>query len=520
MNQSHPYDDVPYPDLCYPYTHPGRIAAIATLLGLQPAPVENCRVLEIGCAGGGNLIPMAYGLPNSTFTGIDNSARQIKAAQVFARALALDNIEFQTMDLLDITSAFGQFDYIIAHGMYAWVPPHVQDKILSICQQNLSPQGVAYISYNTLPGWSMILMARDMMLYHVRNETDPQTRAQLARDFITDLANMLPDGEQSAYRAFLKTYADIRFNRFNGHPGWEESSLLHDELGPFNQPVLFHQFIEHGAKHGLQYLAEADFSQVMTHDLPDHTTARLQTLASDIIEREQYLDFVRNQTFRRTLLCHDSIALNRTLSSESVRDMFMMSRAQPGTDSDGDPQFQTPDGSTYPAEDPLTAAALHHLSAISPRAMAFDELLQRACAMTGVAPTDEQAAALAGNLLEAFTYSAQIAELLTYDPSCAVEVPPYPQISPVARQQGRSSRIVSNLRHEQVELDGLNVALLPFLDGQHNRDDLLRELVGLVESGKLSPSRRISDPQQMRQQLAQYLDHALHWLVYAALLVE
>ena len=34
------YDEVPYPDLCYGYTHPGRLAAIATLLNMQPVPVE------------------------------------------------------------------------------------------------------------------------------------------------------------------------------------------------------------------------------------------------------------------------------------------------------------------------------------------------------------------------------------------------------------------------------------------------------------------------------------------------
>ena len=162
MNQSHTYDDVPYPDLCYAYTHPGRIAAIATLLGMQPTPVENCRVLELGCAGGGNLIPMAYGLPNSTFTGIDNSARQIEMAQQKATALGLDNITLQTMDIMEVAPDFGEFDYIIVHGIYAWVPPAVQDQLLAICQQNLAPQGVAYISYNTLPGWSMILMARSI----------------------------------------------------------------------------------------------------------------------------------------------------------------------------------------------------------------------------------------------------------------------------------------------------------------------------------------------------------------------
>ena len=71
------YDDLPYPSLSYAQTHPDRLASMATLLGLEPAPVERCRVLDVGCAVGGNIIPMAYALPNSEFVGIDYSGRQI-----------------------------------------------------------------------------------------------------------------------------------------------------------------------------------------------------------------------------------------------------------------------------------------------------------------------------------------------------------------------------------------------------------------------------------------------------------
>ena len=57
------------------------MAAIATLFGLSPAAVEQCRVLEIGCAGGENLIPLAASFPNAQFVGLDYSQAQIKAAQ-------------------------------------------------------------------------------------------------------------------------------------------------------------------------------------------------------------------------------------------------------------------------------------------------------------------------------------------------------------------------------------------------------------------------------------------------------
>src|SRR5690348_7663134 len=99
MTTHYSYDEVPYPDLCYLQTHPDRLAVLGKLLGMTPAPIESCRVLEIGCAGGSNLIPMADGLRGSTFVGIDLSSVQIERAQSFTSQLGLSNITFQAIDM-------------------------------------------------------------------------------------------------------------------------------------------------------------------------------------------------------------------------------------------------------------------------------------------------------------------------------------------------------------------------------------------------------------------------------------
>jgi hypothetical protein len=71
------YNELPYPNLSHSLTHLDRLAAPGTLLGMIPPPVEQCRVLELGYAGGGNLTPMAQALPKSRFTGIELSARHV-----------------------------------------------------------------------------------------------------------------------------------------------------------------------------------------------------------------------------------------------------------------------------------------------------------------------------------------------------------------------------------------------------------------------------------------------------------
>src|SRR6185436_9013135 len=118
-----PYDELPYPGSAFAQTHPDRLATIATLFGMAPAPVERCRVLELGCGDGGNLIPMAYTLPGSEFLGIDAGGRGIAIGQDRAVAVGLTNLRLQHLDMLDTAIQLGKFDYIVSHGVYSWVPP-------------------------------------------------------------------------------------------------------------------------------------------------------------------------------------------------------------------------------------------------------------------------------------------------------------------------------------------------------------------------------------------------------------
>jgi len=146
------YDAVPYSEYVFPYTHPASVGAVAALFGMRPADPAHCRVLELGCCTGANLIPMAYDLPGSEFVGIDLSRRQIDDGRRTIAALSLTNIDLRPGSILDVDESYGTFDYIIAHGVYSWVPAEVREKLLAVCKANLKPDGVAYVSYNTYPG--------------------------------------------------------------------------------------------------------------------------------------------------------------------------------------------------------------------------------------------------------------------------------------------------------------------------------------------------------------------------------
>ena len=161
------YDEVLYPAAVFPQTHPNRLATIAFLRGMQPAPIDRCRVLELGCGIGSNLIGMAFQLPASDFIGLDLAKRPIASGQALVKELGLQNIKFHSMDVSEASSEqFGRFDFIIAHGLYSWVPQPVRERILAICREMLNPQGVAYISYNAYPGNHLRDFVRGMMRFH------------------------------------------------------------------------------------------------------------------------------------------------------------------------------------------------------------------------------------------------------------------------------------------------------------------------------------------------------------------
>jgi len=522
------YDEVPYPSLSYAQSHPDRLATVATILGVKPAPIEHCRVLELGCAGGGNIIPMALGLPKGEFVGIDYAARQIARGREMVDALQLGNISLVQSNLLDLDASLGQFDYVIAHGVFSWVSRPVQEKLLEICSQNLAPSGVAYVSYNTFPGWYYTGMMREMMVYHTRRIREPRERVARARRFADFMAEAVP-AEESVYGYLVNQYARFLRGEVDGGRPADDALLLHDELEEVNGAIFFSQFAERAARHGLQYLGEAEFCTMMTSSFPDHVSRALDEMANDVIELEQYVDFVRNRALRQTLLCHEDVPIHRQITLRSIPSLYVASRArpvQPGPDLHAVEvaEFRISDGATMSTEHPVTKEAMLYLSQAWPRPVPFGELLARSRSRLGLVRADaaRDGQMLAANLMTAYGYSGKLVELHVYAPQMAVEVSERPVASPLARLQARENVQVTNLRHERVTIDAFERCLLPYLDGHHDLGDLVDVLeAGPVAEGALALGENhgaIGGQSEVRDVLAQETRKRLRWLARAALL--
>lgn len=510
------YDDVLYEGGSFPQTHPDRLATLGTLFGLAPAPVDRCRVLELGCAMGANLIPMAFQLPDSTFVGVDASGRQVAAARDEITALGLQNIRIEHASILDVNESWGAFDYLICHGVYSWVPDTVQDRILAIAAQNLQPQGVAYISYNTYPGWHMREMIRHMMLYHVRQFSETGERIAQARALLDFLAGNVDTN--TYYGALLQSELNlIRQVR--------DSYLFHEHLEEVNAPVYFYEFVDRATRHGLRYLGEADFSTMLTSGFPAATAETLERISPDIVRAEQYMDFLRKRFFRQTLLCHADRPLERHLTPASLRGLLLASSALPDEAIDNAvPGFRTPDGRSVTTEFPLTRAALTVLSEHWPLALDQETLLAEATARLTPAPDlarlEHDRSVTLEHLLHCYSTSA--IDLRTWQVPCTNQVSPTPRISRLAAYQARSGTAVTNQLHATVRLDLVGRQLVPILDGTRDRPALRAELTAATTRGDLTLERdgqAVNDEAEVRGILETALDQALNSLARQGLLV-
>ena len=520
------YDEVPYDSYPFAQTHPDRLATVATLLGLKPPPVARCRVLELGCAAGGNLIPMALALPECTFVGLDLSGRQVADGQQIIAALGLKNVELRHRSILDVAPDLGRFDYVLCHGVFSWVPAPVQDKIMQVCHDNLTPNGVAYVSYNTLPGWHLRGLVRDMMQYHAEHFTDPLVKVKQARNLLDFLARSVA-GEDTPYSLLLQSEVEaIRRSR--------DAYLYHEHLENVNEPLYFHQFVRRAQAHGLRYLAEVELRTMVPANYPPEVASVLQVLSPDLVHLEQYLDFLRNRLFRQTLLCHQHQQPNYALRPDALVPLQVASPAKLVADQSNLPsadyvQFRAPDGVTLSSRDPILKAAMAHLAEVWQRAVPFRDLLQAAQARLcpGGQPDPAAAApdaqALGEGLLRCYTSAASLVELHVHPPRFAAAVSARPVASPLARYQAEAGSQVTNLRHELVTLGDFERQVLRHLDGSRDRPALVEVLAAQVAQGELTvrqDGQPVADGAMVRQHLGRALEEQLPALARNALLMS
>jgi trans-aconitate methyltransferase len=488
-----------------PDAHPDRLRALGLLRGLAPRSSDHCRLLELGCGEGIQLLALGLALPESSFVGIDLDAQAIARGKELADELGVKNVTLQARDVRDLAASEGPFDYVIGHGLYSWVGDDVRTTLLDACRSLLAEQGLGFLSFNTLPGGYHRQMARELLQLNVGDVAAPLERIARARAVATDFTRALSDKDppQSALRNEL-----LHVLRAS------DSLIALEYLGPESTAFSLRDFDARLSRHGLRYLADA-----ATFDLspaaPRWLAERLGPGAAPIDE-QQHLDYLTLRRFRQAVFCRAD-ASPTGVAFERAGELAVFASVAPVTKpSAGAMKFRTLAGLELEVTNETLKLALSELGGRWPCGVRLAELARLVSMRTSteVAPPELARLLFVNGLGRSVFASAE-------SPRCTREPGAKPLATPLARLQARLGEPVTNQHHVHVDVEpAFNRHLLSLLDGTLDRAGLSSRMGDAIEQGTVAiagvdPSARA----QLRQQIAREMDACLAKLARFGLIV-
>ncbi len=450
------YDVVRYPNIPFAHTHPIALSVFAALFGKPFAPFATSRVLEIGCGEGVNLMSMALGAPDAEFVGVDLAAQPIALARAAAQASGLANVRFHVQDIVHMDATLGRFDYIIAHGVYAWTPANVREALMRVVGELLGAHGLAMISYNALPGSRLRQALRDILLSATSGVDDPTKKLSLARSALADHiaawseADPLENAMIRVARRVLDRAPEV---------------LFHDELGAFYEPQLLSDVIAAAREAGLDYLCDAQPRLSSEAFFPSQKFEAARMKASgDWGRLEQFLDFCDMRSFHNSIFCRGG-GVDRRLEAQRLRGLWAsadLRASEPSPEAPDTLVFRSADGVDIRTNGPKLAQFLASLVAAFPASVSTD------------AVADD--ADLAEHVIRLFV--SQVIRLCTAPFPVATSLGERPIANPLARfQAARGETSLATMRHAPIQIeDAFSGVFVTLLNGERTRDDLARAI--------------------------------------------
>ena len=467
----HTYDSYSYGQTCIDY-----LCAVAKFHGLDAVNPHNSKVLEIGCAMGGNIIGQAINHPNSQFIGIDLSSEQIAIGKRAIDGIGCKNIELIEMDICNLISEFGgkiEFDYIICHGIYSWVPDFVRSAILQSCKELLSPNGVAFISYNCYPGWKYVEPLRDFMRFCAvkssGNVADLESGLNAIKFQKAFYAKYSPNETSATH---IKNLNSEYIKHIQNYP---KSYVAHEYMEICNQPFYFLDFAADANDHGLCYVADATYHFDASF-LPEGAISQYFRLSfDDYISANQAYDFLYSIRFRSSILTKEQNK-NKLATSDEDKAKFLhnlhFKLIKPA------PQLLSSAKDTY--IEPLARA----LNDAFPSTLSFDEV-------RAVYPKDDivfryyDIRTLTNN---AITITCEPLQKLLYIPGKTRLKREYiPYLRYFLENEG-SPIGVATPSNDRLNADKHTLELALMFDGNHSIKDIQNHIKAKFESEKLIPT--------------------------------
>lgn len=313
----------------YNETMPSRLYFAGLLYGIESRR-SGFRYLDLGCGQGLNLLIAAALHPDSDFVGVDFMPGHIAHGRALAHAAGLNNVTFIEGDFVALAGSpellLPEFDYVVAHGITAWISPEVREALYKLAGAVTRPGGIFYNSYNTYPGWLAMVPFQKMVLL-----------SQLSASGIAALTET-----QSLFAALKSSQAAV----FSAQPGLnpridklrdhDPAYLVQEYNNEFWSPLWVSDVLEDVAANKFAFLGTATLTEGFDQNYPQEMR-RLIASQPTVTLKEQVRDLLVNQSFRRDLYVKGNFRSWTQQVLNAISELAVLSNDNKAVPSDGEP---------------------------------------------------------------------------------------------------------------------------------------------------------------------------------------
>ena len=468
------YDWVPYLGAVVPNTVPNHLAMCALWLHGPRPESQGFRFVELGCGDGANLLPLAFYHPKATFLGIDFSELALARVEEEIKCLGLENIQLRLQDVRDLeVTGFPPCDYIIAHGLYSWVPEDARDAILKFCCSCLKPSGLAYISFNTQPGWATRGVVREILLRsRVVQEAAVLDKAKRAVEVATQLLEDLPSRDYEFGTLLAKELEQVR----DGKPGY----VFHEYLAEVNDGFWLRDFVARARQRGLDYVADAQDCR-WEGLVPQALRSNLAKRDLDPLEQEEMADLLCRRYFRASILCRAEaprqFMTHREILQKASIATSLRAESDPFDLTEGVVErFFRSQGPEITLDASITKAAVIILAVQWPLGMGLETLFQQASQFM-ISHGCVVSSCARDQLVEDLIVLVEVGELdlRMEEPSYRTNIREYPRAHALARYEAEHREALTTPYHLPFPFERQALKLVRELDGSRSHAQLQLE---------------------------------------------
>lgn len=301
----------------------------ATIEGYATPPGQ-WRYLELGCGYGFGLILLASIYPEHEFVGVDFNPQHIAHARRLASSAGLTNVTFEEADFLDLArdwpDTWGQFDYIVAHGIISWLSSTVRKAIFQAIGNASAPGALVYLSYNALPGKLTNHTIQHLLRMWQTSEAIPASLG--VTEGLKRLEGLI--GANAAMGTALPVLKSQLENIKKQNPNYLIHEYLHDEW----HPQWFNEVVAEVSAAKLSFVGSANISDLFIKSIMPADRKQILDQYDDPIVKEVMIDVLINQGFRKDIFVRGREKLPSIKQADMLLNMQVMALEIPGQDKD------------------------------------------------------------------------------------------------------------------------------------------------------------------------------------------